>query len=273
MPYIIRYNTRTASAPRHAGTIAPGGVPNIMSKALINIFLPVAILLTLSDESRLGPLAALLLAVGIPATYGTWELVRTRKINASSILGIVSVLMTGAIAVFELDTRYFAVKEAAIPVGFAAILLISNRMSFPVVKLLFDVVQRKERVERLIPEHHQETAYRKHIERSGALWAGIMILSGVMKFTLASIIMTADAGTREFNTQLATYELVQIPTSMTITMVLILSLIYFIAKGTGALIGLAPSEVLRGGEKMARIGARFAPVLARFQRGDGQQTA
>jgi hypothetical protein len=238
-----------------------------MPKAILNIFLPVVILLTLSDERRLGALPALLLAVAIPAAYGIWELARSRTVNASSILGIVSVFMTGVIAVFKLDTELFAVKEAAIPIGFAAVLLVTNRMSFPVVKLLVDMVQRRERVERIVSEQGQELAYRRHIERSGTIWAGIMLLSGVLKFILSSVIMTADAGTREFNTQLATYELVQIPTTMLLTMVLILSLIFFIAKGTGSLIGLAPSEVLRGGEKMARVGARFAPVLGRFQSG------
>jgi hypothetical protein len=244
-----------------------------MSNAIINIILPVAILFLLSDDSRLGPLPALLLAVGLPMTYGIWELIRSRAVNISSIMGIVGVLLTGVIAVFELDTDLFAVKEAAIPIGFAAILLITNRMSFPVVKLLVDMVQKRDRVERMVSEQGKADDYRAHIERSGTIWAGIMLLSGILKFILSSLIMTADAGTREFNTQLATYELVQIPTTMMLTMVLILSLIYFIAKGTGTLIGLQPSEVLRGGEKMARIGSRFAPVLARFQRNGEQEQA
>jgi hypothetical protein len=244
-----------------------------MAKPLLNIFLPIVILLTLSDPDRLGALPALLLAVGIPAAYGVWELLRSRTVNASSILGVVSVLLTGVIAVFELDTDLFAWKEAAIPVGFAAVLLVTNRMRFPVVKLLFDMVQRRDTVETAVREQGQEAAYRAHIERSGTIWAGIMLLSGVLKFILSSIIMTADAGTKAFNTQLATYELVQIPTTMLLTMVLILSLIFFIAKGTGTIIGLPPSQVLRGGEKMARVGERFAPVLARFQRSNGKQVA
>lgn len=238
-----------------------------MSNALINILLPVVILLTLSDEDRLGPIPALLLAVGIPLSYGVWDLFRTRKVNASAIMGIVSVFLTGVIGVFELSTDLFPIKEALIPLGFSLILLVSNRMSLPVVKLLVDMVQRKDRVEHLVREQGVETRYRAHIERSGAIWAGIMALSGVMKFALASIVVDAPAGTQEFNTQLAFYELVQIPTSMMVTMVLILSLIWYIAKGTGTLIGLAPSEVLRGGEKMARVGERFEPVFARFQRG------
>jgi len=231
-----------------------------MHKPVINIALPIAILFLLSDDDRLGPLPALLLAVTIPAVYGTWQLLRTRKVNAMSVMGIVSVLLTGVIGVFQLDSGLFAVKEALVPVGFAALLLISNRSDFPLVKLLFDVVQRKEHVERAVHAVHGETAYRRHIERSGAIWAGIMALSGVMKFTLASILVTADAGTKAFNTQLATYEVVQIPTSMAITMTLILALIWSIGKGTGRIIDLPPSQVLRGGERLAPIVARVGRV-------------
>jgi hypothetical protein len=231
-----------------------------MHKPIINIALPIAILFLLSDEDRLGPLPALLLAVAIPAVYGIVELLRTRKVNAMSVMGIVSVLLTGVIGVFQLDSGLFAVKEALVPLGFAALLLISNRSDFPLVKLLFDVVQRKERVERAVHAVGGEAAYRRHIERSGAIWAGIMALSGVMKFTLASIIVTADAGTKAFNTELATYEVVQIPTSMLITMVLILALIWSIGRGTGRIIDLPPSQVLRGGERLPPIFARVGRV-------------
>jgi hypothetical protein len=233
-----------------------------MLNALLNIFIPITILLTLSSEDRLGPLPAVLLAVGIPATYGTVNLFRTRKVNTSSILGIISVLLTGVIAVFRLDTGLFAVKEAAIPVAFAAVLLVSNRTSFPVVRLLFEVVQRMDRVRTGLDSDQRKAAYRAHVERHGALWAGIMTLSGVMKFALASVIMSAEAGTEQFNTQLATYELAQIPTSMAVTMVLILSLIWSIGKGTGRIIGLPPGEVLRGGERIASIVGRFSRTKA-----------
>src|SRR3712207_8352521 len=67
-----------------------------------------------------------------------------------------------------------------------------------------------------------------------------------------SIVMTADAGTEEFNRQLATYELVQIPTTMSITMVMILSLIYYIAKGTGRITGLSPRSEEHTSELQSR---------------------
>ena len=227
-----------------------------MLNALINIFIPIAILLTLSSENRLGPIPAVLLAVGIPAIWGIYGLARTRKVNFQSLLGVISVLMTGVIAVFELDTGLFPIKEAVIPIGFAIVLLASNRTSYPLVKLLCDMVQRKEHVEREVRDLDRQQVYRLHIERSGMFWAGIMTLSGIMKFALSSVIINAPAGSEKFNTELALYQLVQIPTTMLITMVLILSLIWYIGKGTGRIIDLPPSEVLRGGERIASIFAR-----------------
>src|SRR5699024_10976432 len=138
-----------------------------------------------------------------------------------------------------------------LPFGFAILLVISNRTGFPIVKLLFDVVLRKERVERDVREQGVEARYRSHLERCGVLWAGIMTLSGIMKFTLSSFIVNAPAGSPDFNHQLATYELVQIPTSMMVTMVLILSLIWYIGKGAAQVIGSTPADTLRGGKRLA----------------------
>lgn len=232
-----------------------------MLNAFINIALPIAILLTLSGDDRLGPIPALLLAIGIPATYGISGLVRSRKVNAQSILGVLSVLLTGIIAVFRLDTAFFPIKEAAIPIGFALIVVGSNRTGFPIAKLLFDVVLRKERVERDIRERGAEPAFRAHIERCGVLWAGTMLFSGAMKFALSSLIVTAPAGTPQFNHQLATYELAQMPTSKIITLVMILALIWYIGKGAAAIVGTTPGEVLRGGQRVTAIIGKLGRFL------------
>lgn len=240
-----------------------------MLNPIVNIFLPIAILLTLSDEDRLGPIPAVLLAIGIPATYGIAMLVRSRKVNAQSILGIVSVLLTGVIAVFRLDTALFPFKEAVVPIGFAIILIVSNRTSFPVVKLLFDMVVRKEKIEREVRDLGAERAYRAHIERCGLLWAGILTLSGILKFTLSSFIVTAPAATPEFNHQLATYEIAQMPTTMMVSMVLILSLIWYIGKGTARIVDSTPAEVLRGGKRLSSLVGKVGRV-ARLGRAEGQ---
>lgn len=231
---------------------------------LINIAIPVVVLLTLSSPDRLGPIPALLVAIGIPAVWGIIGLARNRKPDPSAILGIVSVLATGVIAVFELNTRLFALKEAAIPLGFAAVLLASNSTKFPISTLLADMVQRRDRVRSAIDQLGRQDQYHLHMARVGSIWAAIMSLSGVLKFALATWLVSAPAGTEMFNHQLAQYELWQLPTTFALTGVLILSLICYIGHGTAALTGLAPAEVLRGGHRMAKVMRRFAPIAKLF---------
>lgn len=230
----------------------------------VNIVIPVVVLLTLSAPSRLGAIPALLVAIGIPAVWGIIGLIRTRKLEASAILGVVSVLATGVIGVFELSTRLFAFKEAAIPLGFAALLLISNTTRFPIVTLLADMVQRRERVLTSVETLGKQQQYHQHLVKSGAIWAGIMALSGVIKFTLASWLVRSPAGTEAFNHDLARYELWQLPTSFSLTGILILSLICYLGHGTAAITQLTPGDVLRGGVRMAQVTGRFAPIAKLF---------
>jgi hypothetical protein len=231
---------------------------------IVNIAIPVVILLTLSAPDRLGALPALLLAIGIPAVWGVIELKRAHRVDISAALGLISVLLTGVIGVLGLNAQLLAVKEAAIPIGFAIVLLASNSTRFPVVTLLADMVQRRDRVRTALDRPAQQAAYHRHLQRSGAVWAGIMTLSGVLKFILASVVVNSAAGTEAFNHELARYELVQLPTTFTLSGVLILSLIWYIASGTAKITGLETAEVLRGGQKVERIAKRFAPIARVF---------
>lgn len=232
-------------------------------QAFINIFIPVAILLGLSSEDRLGAIPALMLAIGIPAVMGMYQLVRERKVEASAILGVISVVLTGIIGLFELSTQLFAFKEAAIPLGFAALLIVSNFTRYPISTLLADMVQRRDRVHAELVTDELKQQYRAHLEAIGRVWAGIMALSGILKFILSSLVVTSKAGTEQFNHDLAFYELVQLPTTFTLTGVLILSLIWYIVDGTSRITGLQVPEILRGGAKTERIARRLAPI-ARF---------
>lgn len=231
---------------------------------IINVAIPVVVLLTMSAPDRFGPVPALLVAVGIPAVWGIIGLIRTRKLEVSAILGVVSVLATGVIGVFELNTRLFAVKEAAIPLGFAVILLVSNTTRFPIVTLLADMVQRRDRVRSAVETNGKQHEYHQHLVKCGTIWAGIMGLSGVLKFILATWLVRATAGTEAFNHQLAQYELWQLPTTFALTGVLILSLICFMGHGTASITGLTPADVLRGGHRTARLAHRFAPIARLF---------
>ncbi|MGK2915651.1 MAG: VC0807 family protein, partial [Porticoccaceae bacterium] len=103
---------------------------------VFNIVLPTLILTQLSSDHRLGPTAALVLALAFPVAYGLWDLRVRRKFNLLSGLGVISVLLTGGISLLHLDPRYLAIKEAAVPGIFGLLTLISLRTRYPLVRTL-----------------------------------------------------------------------------------------------------------------------------------------
>ena len=108
--------------------------PSMLVNMVFNIVLPVLILMQLSSPERLGATQALILALAFPLSFGSWELWRRRKVNGFSVLGLISVLLTGGIGLLELDPKYIAIKEAAVP-GVIGIAVWGSRYTrFPIVE-------------------------------------------------------------------------------------------------------------------------------------------
>lgn len=226
-------------------------------KPLFTIVIPIAILLTLSDADRLGAIPALLLSLALPVGYGGWELARSRRLDVTAAISIVGLLFTGLIGLLELRPEWFAYKEAAIPLLFSVLIIASAGTRYPLVRLLFDQVVVRDKVDRAIEERGNARAYRTLIIRTSWLWAGTMAASGIMRYILAVIVVTSRPGTAAFNHELGTMSALRIPTVTIGTMILMIGTITYLVRGTSRLTGLAPSEFFRGGQ-------RFAALLDRF---------
>ncbi|RME67476.1 MAG: MFS transporter, partial [Verrucomicrobia bacterium] len=109
---------------------------NLLLNLAFNIIIPALILSKLSTEERLGPLYALLVGIAFPLSYGVYDLVKRRKWNLFSIVGLVSVGLTGGLGLLEADALWFAVKEAAVPTIFAVAVLATLKTRQPLVRVL-----------------------------------------------------------------------------------------------------------------------------------------
>ena len=74
----------------------------LLGNLAFNIVIPVLILTNLSSAEYLGPAWSIVAALIFPIGYGIWDLKQTSKINPFSVLGIVSVFLTGGISLLEL---------------------------------------------------------------------------------------------------------------------------------------------------------------------------
>ena len=84
--------------------------------------------LEVPTESKLVPSLILIFALLFPFSYGAYDLLKRKKWNFFSILGIISILLTGGIGLIPGGTvNMFAIKEAAIPAIIGLITLFTLR--------------------------------------------------------------------------------------------------------------------------------------------------
>jgi hypothetical protein len=100
----------------------------------INILIPVFILNKLS--LKLGPPLALGLALAFPLVYGSVDLIRRRKMNFISLLGLINIAITGGLAVAGLYGIWFSIKEAAFPGLIGIFVMASAYSKSPFIKTL-----------------------------------------------------------------------------------------------------------------------------------------
>src|SRR5690606_10196513 len=104
-----------------------------LSNLIINVVVPTIILTKFSTNEYLGVKLGLALALSFPIIYGGHEFIKEKKINFFSLLGLVSVLLTGMIGLIELDAKWIAIKEAAIPFVIGLFVFLFRKTKFAVV--------------------------------------------------------------------------------------------------------------------------------------------
>src|SRR5205809_7594426 len=89
----------------------PAKQENPLINILCNIVVPTVVLINFSTERWLGPLWALIVALVFPISYGIYDLVTRKKKNFLSMLGVISVLIYGGLAIVMVGVLWFAIKD------------------------------------------------------------------------------------------------------------------------------------------------------------------
>jgi hypothetical protein len=192
-----------------------------------NIIIPTLLLIHLPLE----PAITLIIALSFPIGYGIYDKLVRRQTNWISLIGLISVLLTGGIGLFELDAFYIAVKEAAVPFVIALIIFLSTLSRDPIVKVLLftEAVLDTELIEARIRERENEKRFDKVFVTASYLLVLSFLISTIINYVLARIIVTAPAGTALFNEQIGRMTalgFVAISVPMMILMVLIMVFIF-----------------------------------------------
>ena len=218
-----------------------------ISNIIFNIAIPVFILSKGSSEQYLGPLWGLVVALIFPLSYGIWDLIQKKKWNFISVLGLISVLLTGGLALFKLSGIWFAVKEAAIPAVIGVFVFFTNKTEYNLVRMLIlnPKVIELEKIEGLVEEHKKENEFEKLITNSTYLLVSSFALSAVLNFVLAVVILKSPTGTEAFNQELGRMTALSFPVIMVPSTVILAFSLWYLLKGISKLTGVHINELLK----------------------------
>lgn len=218
---------------------------------LVSIIIPSVVLMKFSGPDKLGATWGLVVALSFPVLYGVWELVVNKKKNWIAVLGVVSVLLTGGIGLLKIDTKWLAIKEAAIPAIIGIGVIVASKMGFPLVrKLLFNpAVMDTDRITQALKESGNEHKFEKQLDKANYFFAATFAFSAVMNFILARWLVKSDSGTAAFNEELGRMTLLSYPMIAIPSMIMMVGIFFYIWRIANRLTGLTLEEMVVADKK------------------------
>jgi len=235
---------------------------------LLNILLPTFILMKgsespwlaaqlLSLDASLGTALALsydahgtkwaiIVALSFPILYGLHDFKRAKKVNVFSALGVFSILLTGGISLLELDPKYIAIKEAAIPGILGLVTVFSLKTRFPLVKtfLYNDRILKVDLIAERLAQHGREAAFETSLKVASWLVAASFFLSSVLNYVLAKVIVVSQPGTAAFNEELGQMTALSFPVISIPATIVMMAALFYLFRSIKKLTGLSFEDVI-----------------------------
>jgi intracellular septation protein A len=213
-------NTSNKQKPHH-----------ILANLAFNIIIPTLILTKLSSEDYLGPTYSIVVALAFPIIYGLRDYLKMKKTNFFSVLGIISIVLTGSMSLLQLDPQYIAIKEAAIPALLGLATLFSMRTQYPLIKtfLFNEQILQIDKVKQALAQHDSEATFENKLGVAGYMVAASFFLSSVLNYILAKVILVSEPGSVAFSEELGKMTALSFPViALPSTIVLMTALFYLL---------------------------------------------
>ena len=219
---------------------------NPLLEIVFNILIPSLILMKLSGPEYLGTLVGLIVALAFPVGYAIYDFIKVGSLNFISLLGFFSTLLTGGIALFELDVEWLAIKEAAIPAIIGLTVLLSGFFGKPLLAklllnsfifnldLIYDTLDKKGKTEQ----------FKRKVNTANLVLAMTFVFSSTMNYLLAKWIVTSPAGTVEFNEQLGEMTLLSYPVIAIPSTLMLFGVLFYVIKTITKLTGIKFEDMM-----------------------------
>ena len=212
---------------------------------IVNIVLPVLVLTRFSGDEWLGQQLGLIVALSFPLLYGAYDLWMTRQVNTFSVIGIISIVLTGGIGLLQLDNHWLAVKEAGIPLLIGCMVLASQGTRWSLMKLLLEPAINHASVDNALRERGTEVAYERRFTVATRIVAGSFFISATLNYLLAKIIVVSPPGTLEYNAELGRMTALSYPVIALPSMVIFIGAAVYLVLGIEKLTALPLKDIVK----------------------------
>ncbi len=212
---------------------------------VIGFIIPTIILMSFSDESRLGPLVAMSLALLPPVLLEIYSFFSGRKASILSLFAIIGILLIGAISLFGLSEEWLGVRRAGfyvITAGLIAAVLLFKRSWID--KGLGKIIDMPA-VRKAAKQKGTEAEISKHISKVGYILVAFLLAIAVWSYILTLIVITAPTGSSEFNAEYAQLRLIGIPFISGPLLIGTAALLVYLVSGFEKLTGIDIEELLK----------------------------
>lgn len=220
--------------------VTPKKTENFFVNLLCNLALPIMVLKYLSADDRLGPLYGLIVALVFPIGYFLYDLSKRKNVNVISIFGFLNILLTGGIGLMEAEPKWVVIKETAMPlmIGILVLATAGRKNSLLKTFLFNDQIFDVEKIESHISTPEKRKSLESHFKVANWLLVFSFIVSAVLNFILASMIVKSAGGTEAFNQEIATLTWVSWLVITAPTMAILIYALWRLVKGLKTLTGL-----------------------------------
>lgn len=220
--------------------------PRPMVDLVVSIVIPSIILMKFSGDDDLGAKNALIIALLFPLGWGLFELIKYKKFNFVAILGLVSVLLTGGIGLLQLDLKWLAIKEAAIPGVLGVAILVSTFTRYPLIKTLLynpkvldvGLIQQK------LEERGSTKEFQARLLKATYFLSGSFFFSSLMNYLLAKWVVTSPTGSAAFNEELGQMTLLSYPVIAIPSMLMMMAIFYYLWRTINGMTGLSLEDIM-----------------------------
>ncbi len=215
---------------------------NLLLGILINVVIPSLILSKLSGT--LTEVGALILALSLPLCYGIYEMILAQKLSFFSVIGIVSILLTGGVGLLKLPSEYLAIKEALIPGLLGLCIFISIWTPFPVIRSLLQSGLDFDAVDKKLHEHKKNIEFDSVLTKATLIFSLSFFVSSILNFLLAKWIVVSPTGSSAFNEELGRMTLLSYPVIVVPSFLIMMVMAYYVISKLTKLTGISIEDLM-----------------------------